>query len=684
MMKKIIKNKISISIKISILVMLISFLGIATLSYISYNQAKNIFIDHTAQILDNDLNEYSNDIKNSLNKLKYNITILSYNPSVKGFMRAYLSKYKYDEVTNKTYNQYKNDITTIISLMMKQNPEYFQVRILNAQGKELIKLIRNNHNKIIKPPQNLLQDKSNASYFKNSIKLKTNKIYLSNINLNREFHTIEFPLKPTIRIANIIYIKNRLAGVTIINANIKKLFKFEKLRESKEIKTYIANMNGYYIFDEDDPNKEFGFEFGRDFKITDRFPFLKKLYDSDKKQLSLVDYKNNKIIEAKKVYITKNRYLVVLKITTTAMFEKKSKEYKENLLIAILLITLFITLITTFLVSTLTKPITELTKIATKIAKTKGKEKVEININSNDEVGELARAFDIMLKSLIESKREIEQFANKLEIEVEKKTKELQEINANLQKMVEKQVNEIRKKDSALSQQSKMAAMGEMIGAIAHQWRQPLNALAINIQLLEDMYEDGSLDEKTLKEFIEKNMETIQFMSNTIDDFRNFFRKDKVKTDFDVKEVIEKTLNLQKAQLKDHNIEVETNLESAKINGYKNEFMQTILNIISNAKDAIDEKREKDKDFKGKIKITSKKIDNSVIIEIEDNGGGIPKEIKDRLFEPYFTTKEEGKGTGMGLYMVKEIIERMNGKIEATNTKEGAKFIITLKAENEK
>jgi len=178
-------------------------------------------------------------------------------------------------------------------------------------------------------------------------------------------------------------------------------------------------------------------------------------------------------------------------------------------------------------------------------------------------------------------------------------------------------------------------------------------------------------------------METIQFMSNTIDGFRNFFRKDKVKTDFDVKDVIEKTLNLQKAQLKDHNIEVETNLEHAIINGYKNEFMQVILNIISNAKDAIDEKREKDKEFQGKIKIISKKIDNSVIIEIEDNGGGIPEEIKDRLFEPYFTTKEEGKGTGMGLYMVKEIIERMNGKIEATNTKDGAKFIITLKAEND-
>jgi len=391
--------------------------------------------------------------------------------------------------------------------------------------------------------------------------------------------------------------------------------------------------------------------------------------------------KKNLIIKAKKVYISKNRFLIVVKTTTTAIFEKKSSEYKKNLFIAVLMITLFVTLLTTLLVIKLTKPITELTKIAKKIAK--GEEKVKININSNDEVGELARAFDIMLKSLIKSKKEIEEFANKLEIEVDKKTKELQEINKNLQHIVEEKVNEIRKKDSVLSQQSKMAAMGEMIGAIAHQWRQPLNALAINIQLLEDMYEDGSLDKKTLKEFIDKNMQTIQFMSNTIDDFRNFFRKDKTKTEFDVKEVIEKTLNLQKAQLKDHNIKVETNLESVKIKGYKNEFMQAILNIISNAKDVIDEKREQDSNFQGKIKILSKKEDDRVIIEIEDNGGGIPNEIKDRIFEPYFTTKEEGKGTGMGLYMTKEIIDRMNGKIKVENTKDGVKFIIILKAEND-
>jgi len=349
------------------------------------------------------------------------------------------------------------------------------------------------------------------------------------------------------------------------------------------------------------------------------------------------------------------------------------------LVLAVVFLTLIITIITTLLVQKVTTPIKKLTKIADVIAKTKGEKKLKIDIHSNDEIGELARAFEVMLNALTKSKKEIEQFANKLEKEVEVKTKKLQEINKNLQQIVEEKVKELREKDKALVQQSKMAAMGEMIGAIAHQWRQPLNALAINIQLLEDLQEEGKLDKKTLQEFIEKNMQTIQFMSNTIDDFRNFFRKDKEKVEFDIKEAIEKTLNLQKSQLKNHNIDIITNLKPIKIKGYKNEFMQIILNLISNAKDAIEEKRKEKGNFKGEITITSKKENNNIVIEVEDNGGGIKEEIKERIFEPYFTTKEEGKGTGMGLYMVKEIVERMGGKIEVKNTQKGAKFKIILK-----
>ena len=325
----------------------------------------------------------------------------------------------------------------------------------------------------------------------------------------------------------------------------------------------------------------------------------------------------------------------------------------------------------------LTKPISKLTEISKEIAKTKGEKNINIDIKSNDEIGELAKSFKIMLDSLISSRKKTENFAKELEKEVDKKTKELQKINKNLQKIVNEKVNEVREKDKVLLQQSKMAAMGEMLGAIAHQWRQPLNSLALNIQMLEHIKDD--MDEKSLKEFIQKNMQTIKFMSNTIDDFRNFFRKDKEKVVFDVKEAIKKTIDLQKAQLQNRNIQIVTNLKSIKIKGFKNEFMQVILNLISNARDAIEERKIQN----GKIEISDFVKDGYVYITLKDNAEGIPEDIINRIFEPYFTTKEEGEGTGLGLYMSKEIIERMGGSIEVKNEDNGAKFIIKLKEENE-
>ncbi|WP_456488649.1 ATP-binding protein [Caminibacter pacificus] len=672
--------KISLSIKIAVLVMITSFIGIITLSYVSYSQAEKIFIQNSKDRLNQKINQYTEFIKNQITSFKYDINTLSYNPLIKGLVRAYNDPYKYDPQDNKTYSQFIQDVISTFNIMLTQNKSYYQIRILDIKGNELIKLIKDK-NKIISLKENSLQNKSNMKYFKETIKYPINKIYISEINLNREYGQIEFPIKPTIRIAKIIENNTKTGAIVIININITKAFDFEKLRKSP-IKTYIANNEGYYIFNSTNPNKEFGFEFGKDFKITNDFPFIKELYNSTKDVISFIDTKQNKIYEAKKVYLSPDRFLVILQVANASLFKQKANDYFNTIAIYIFGSLIFITLITIISVKILTNPIKKLTETADKIAKTKGKKHIKIDIKSNDEIGELANAFQIMLNALTKSQKEIEHFAQNLEKEVEKKTKELQKINKNLQKMVEEKVNELREKDKALIQQSKMAAMGEMIGAIAHQWRQPLNALALNIQMLEDLAEDEHLDKETLKEFIKKNMETIKFMSNTIDDFRNFFRKDKEKTIFDIKDIIQNTLHLQRAQLKNHDIEVIENLESAKIEGYKNELMQAILNIISNAKDAIDERRKKEK-IKGIIKISTKKDGDNVIIEIEDNGGGIDLHYLDKIFEPYFTTKEEGKGTGMGLYMVKEIIERNGGKIEVANTKEGAKFKIILKAKRD-
>lgn len=675
------KIKISLSVKTAFLVMIISFFAIVGISYFSYSESKKIFIKHSEELLSKNLDKYSFFIKEEINKLKKNALFLSNSPSLQGMMRAYKDHYRYDEKTNQTYSQYKTQVATILKLLLKQNPQYFQTRILNDGGIELIKFIRQD-GKIIQVPEKKLQNKSNMKYYKEIIKTKPNQIYISHINLNKEYNKIEFPIKPTIRVASFILKNNKPIGITIINADVAKLFKYKELRSLKDEKTYILNQKGEYLFDYDNPKKEFGFEFGKNYSVFSEMPELKKFFKSTKNVFTYIDHKHGIILKAKKVFLTPDRYIVIVKTTSTSIFKEKAKDYLKRLFIVIIIITILITLFTVILVNILTKPIKHLTHIANNIAKTKGKKEVKINIKTNDEIGELAKSINIMLKRLIQSKKEIENFAEKLEKEVEKKTKELKEINENLQKMVDEKIKEIREKDKVLSHQNKLAAMGEMIGAVAHQWRQPLNSLAINIQMLEDLYDAGELDRKALKEIIEKNMNTIKFMSNTIDDFRNFFRKDKEKTLISLKELIEKTISLQSAQLKNHNIQIKTDIEDIMIKVYKNEFMQVILNLISNAKDAIEEKR-KENYFEGIIQIKAKKDKNNIVISIKDNGQGISKNTMERIFEPYFTTKEEGKGTGMGLYMVKEIIERMGGEISVRNTDEGAEFIIILKDDNE-
>lgn len=253
---------------------------------------------------------------------------------------------------------------------------------------------------------------------------------------------------------------------------------------------------------------------------------------------------------------------------------------------------------------------------------------------------------------------------------------ELKKMNELLDSQVEEEVAKrmkIQKEQEIerqfLIQKSKLSSMGEMVGAIAHQWRQPLNALSINIQNLDDDFDEGLVDKPFIDDFITRNQQTILFMSKTIDDFRNFFKIDKEKKEFSVWDAITETLSLQSEQFKNRNIRVDVEGVDQNLYGFRGEFQQVILNIINNAKDAIVEQKNKE----GKIRIV---LDRKYLI-IEDNGGGIKEEVMERIFEPYFTTKDQGEGTGIGLYMSKMIVEKnMGWRLEAQNIEGGVSFTI--------
>lgn len=233
-------------------------------------------------------------------------------------------------------------------------------------------------------------------------------------------------------------------------------------------------------------------------------------------------------------------------------------------------------------------------------------------------------------------------------------------------------------KERVIMQQARLAAMGEMVANIAHQWRQPLNALSLLFTKLELAFMQGKLDEQMMEKSARKSELLFQQMSQTIDDFKNFFKPTKEKTAFTLQENIEHTLTLISAALEENNIKLHLDIpnEPIKLYGYPNEFSHVVLNILNNAKDAIVSNSASE----GVIRVAVEESQSSYFtLLISDNGGGIPTKFIKRIFEPYFTTKHQTLGTGIGLYMSKQIIEEnMDGTLSAVNIEKGACFSISL------
>jgi len=252
----------------------------------------------------------------------------------------------------------------------------------------------------------------------------------------------------------------------------------------------------------------------------------------------------------------------------------------------------------------------------------------------------------------------------------------LQQKEAVLQQRVDKQIEKNWEQNRLLIQQSKMASMGEMIGHIGHQWRQPLNSLGLIFQKIRHAYKKDKLNQELMDNSTQKAMRVISQMSQTIDDFRDFFSEGKSMESCQLSDVLSHVIDIIEPSLKENKIKLNLDAhEDLPFLCLKNELSQVILNIISNAKDALIQTHTQDPEIKINLEY---KADNA-LITINDNAGGIDESIIDNIFEPYFTTKQKDNGTGIGLYMSKTIIEKhMSGKIEAHNTPSGASFKITL------
>jgi signal transduction histidine kinase len=281
----------------------------------------------------------------------------------------------------------------------------------------------------------------------------------------------------------------------------------------------------------------------------------------------------------------------------------------------------------------------------------------------------------VVVLSLLLS-RKINKIFQQYQEEVQARRLELQELNRSLEQRVENEISAHRKKDKMLIQQSKMAEMGDMLSMIAHQWRQPLNQISYVFMNIDSAYEYKELSKEYLERKIKEANEQLEFMSATIDDFRNYFRPDKEKELVSVYDVIHKSVTLMQNSLDMRGVEIEhISQGTALTHLYKNEFIQVLLNLIKNAQDVLVENKINNP----KIVIKSTVTDETLRVYICDNGGGIEEQIIDKIFDPYFSTKDQKQGTGLGLYMSKMIIEEhLNGKLSVYNTKLGVCFKIEI------
>ena len=353
------------------------------------------------------------------------------------------------------------------------------------------------------------------------------------------------------------------------------------------------------------------------------------------------------------------------------------KDVGKIVVISLIIILGFIALILKFLLL----PITQLSELIKKENAPAIHQLPEID--SNDERGDLIVSLKKFITKQRENSRKLFDLNQRLQETVQIKNEELHTLNTNMEHRVDEEVQKNREKERILHEQSRFAAMGEMLGNIAHQWRQPLSAIntAIGNAKIENLL--GVTTQESLEDTFERVEEYTDYLSTTIEDFRNYFKQDKKRKNYLISDVIETVLSLTKANFIDITIIKEFGEQRIKLLGYPNELMQVLINILNNAKDVFEEKHIP----KQYIRMTIEKTPSHVILRIYDNAGGIDKKIISNIFDPYFTTKHKAQGTGIGLYMSKEMIQKhMNGSLSVSNKgfivdgaeQFGACFTITL------
>lgn len=280
---------------------------------------------------------------------------------------------------------------------------------------------------------------------------------------------------------------------------------------------------------------------------------------------------------------------------------------------------------------------------------------------------------------IIEQQKKLKNFNSELERQVKEKTAELIELNESLEQKVKSKIEKLTQQDKLITAQSRQAVMGEMISMIAHQWRQPLST--ITLQIADYQFKQLLLKDKKVREIdktLEEISETIIYLSETIDDFQTYFQPDKELSEVEIHEVLQRAVDFSLPRTKESHIEISVvQKEKVVIKTYMNEIIQVLLNLLNNAIDSLIEADKKD----AKITVYIEDTKETLRIYVKDNANGISDENISKIFEPYFSTKGKN-GTGLGLYMSQMIVQKQfNGNISVETSPKGSTFIVEISKE---
>ncbi len=704
-------ERLFISNKIKVRFIFLLFSIFLILSYISidkiffYNYTKNVLVQEA--------------IDESYEKEK---VIQSFISNSKNILKSIRDSEVFNDYLNNQTKENTQHLKKLFLIMINSNTNFMQLRFIDKNGKEKIRIDREEEfGKTYPIDDNHLQDKSSRYYFSKSKTKKLEEVWFSDLDLNIENEKLEKPYKSTLRVVLPINHNNKFGGILIINYFMNNFL--DNFIRTTLYNIILVDSKGYTIKHYLN-HKSWGLYQKEKYNISLEFEDYKKILSSD-------IYKSNDYLSKKLTIPFDNHPIIILEPKKEYIqneVNEKNLQYLFIGLIAIVLALIGIYFITNILENIigdlnksekLNKKLSELnSKLSAILNTTKdsiclldkntkfmfaNESTIEITGYTNNELlnktfisiinNKDKKKFDFILKKLLYQNetnnlevkcisKDNKSFIFSLSLVLMPNNNEILVVARDITDLKEKE-KELKSKEQILIHQSKMVAMGEMIENIAHQWRQPLSIISTNVSGLQLQKQYDMLSEDMVEEVLNSVLDATKHLSNTIDDFRDFFNQNKKNEKFKISDAIGKTLFLLSSKFNSRDIIVEVSKSDIEINTLKNEFVQCIMNILSNAKDEL-EKIENHHIRLILITITNDK--NNCYIDIVDNAGGVKKEIINNLFEPYFTTKGE-KGTGIGLYMSKLMIEKhMNGTITVKNhifeykgiQYKGALFKITL------